>query len=381
MSGMNRQMVTASAAVTVACCLSAAVTMPVQSGYVERFITANALTIQSQNLTPAEVGQADLIEVSLAVTHEEGVIATLRSSPVYMRLLKLRAPADMVSADGAVGRNQSSFSDVAAQRDVLWLTMRGLAEDNKALLDASMRALEYAFRHQTREGNFRNGRGVSAVKAVGVDAFFIQAYARIQLFISASPYSREFAPRFAALRPKLGRALTWLRNNRNELYRQDRYATNRLFFDGIAFGLGAQLTGDAASSAIAEEFIKAALANQSADGSFNEHHGYDSSYQAVSILNMGALMTHLDNQQIIDRLQSPFDRAVAWQRTRIKQSGEVVVTGNTRTGLGQETFLGKEKEVNYPEVALSLLYVSYLRQDPSALALGERVIKYALSRM
>ena len=93
---------------------------------------------------------------------EYPIIAEIRSSPAYLDLIRRRAPA--VAPDGAVGRNQHGFSDVAAQRDVIWLALRGLATNSAADIDATIRALEYGFRQQQPAGNFANGRGASARK-------------------------------------------------------------------------------------------------------------------------------------------------------------------------------------------------------------------------
>jgi hypothetical protein len=66
-----------------------------------------------------------------------------------------------------------------------------------------------------------------------------------------------------------------------------------------------------------------------------------------------------------------------WQRTRIRPTGEVEVSGNTRTGVGKEVFMGRPKDVNYHEVALALCYFGMIHHDPSALALAEKVAAWS----
>lgn len=308
------------------------------------------------------------------------VVRLVSESPTFMRALALRAPLDMVAGDGAVGRNREAFSDVAAQRDVIWLVLRGLAENDPAAIDASIRALEYAFRYQTPAGNFENGRGVSAVRAVGVDAFFIQGFARMQLLIRQSPFAEQFAPRFDAMNPGLARALKWLQANKKELYRQDRKATNRLFFDALALTLGGYIAGDRGAIKLGYEFIEAGLANQREDGTFNEHDGFDSSYQAVSLLNIGGLLAHIQDADGKARLTDAFVRGYKWERGRIAKDGEVLVEGNSRTGLGQEEFLGRPKDVNYAEVALSFFYAAHILQDQEAQKTGKTIVDYILSK-
>ena len=74
------------------------------------------------------------------------------------------------------------------------------------------------------------------------------------------------------------------------------------------------------------------------------------------------------------KLDEALTRAMAWQRTCIKPSGEVEVAGNTRTGVGKEIFMGQPKKVNVPEVALAFTYFGMIHNDADALALAQKVI-------
>ncbi len=200
------------------------------------------------------------------------------------------------------------------------------------------------------------------------------------LLIANSPLRNRFLPPLDALRPQLARALAWLGQNTAELNRQDRLATNRLFFDALAFSLNGRILGDAQLRATGDTFTRAGLANQRPDGTFNEHKGADTSYQAVSILNVAGLLVYAEDHTLRARLADALRRGVAWERERIGADGEVAVEGNSRTGLGQEQFLGKPKDVNYAEVGLAMLYASVLENDPSLLPLGEAVVRHMLER-
>jgi hypothetical protein len=309
---------------------------------------------------------------SVGANLDSRIAAAIRDNPAYLRLVTLRAPK--VSIDGGVGRNIRGFVDVAAQRDIIWLVLRGLATHDADDIDAALRALAYAFKYQAPAGNFFNNHGVSAVRAVGADAFFLQAFGRIYLLLADSRFRDCALPALDQLRAPLGRAMRWLANNTDELNRQDARATNRLFFDAVAFELNGMILQDQSLRQIGRTFARSGLANQRADGTFDEHGGADSSYQAVSILNIAGLLAHEDDPEWRARLKSAFSRATAWERTRIQPNGEIVVRGNSRTGLGQEEFMGRKKDVNYPEVALALLYASIVEGVPSLLAQGEAVI-------
>ena len=305
---------------------------------------------------------------------EAKLVEAIRESPAYRRLILARAPE--VASDGAIGRNKTAYSDAAAQRDAIWLILRGLVTRNSEDVSATVRAMEYAFKNQAPAGNFNNTRGASPQKAVGADAFFLQAFGRISLLINQSEFHDAYGPQLDALRPKLALAMRWLAANTAELNRQDHLATNRLFFDAVAFDLNGKILEDSALRKIGASFVESGLANQNADGAFNEHNGSDSSYQAVSMLNITGLIAYADDPAYRSRLEESLKRGAAWEKTRIRADGLVAVEGNSRTGLGQEQFLGRPKDTNYPEVALALLYASIIMEDSALKAQGEAVTNY-----
>jgi len=330
------------------------------------------------SIAPRPPGGAPASDDESAVAPGAGgeyrIIEAIRASPAYLGLVKTRAPE--VAPDGAVARNIGGFSDVAAQRDTIWLLLRGLATGSVEDVDATVRSLRYGFARQTERGNFANGRGASDRKAVGVDAFFLQAFGRMYFLIAESPFRARFTLALDALKPQLARAMAWLAANRAELVRQDGRATNRLFFDALAFVLNGEILGDASLRAIGDSFVEAGLDNQRDDGTYNEHDGSDTSYQAVSILNVAGLLAHARNPRLKSRLAASLQHAVAWERARVGPDGRIEVRGNARTGLGQEQFLGKTKDVNYAEVALAFLYASVIEHDPGLERQGENIIGY-----
>jgi hypothetical protein len=308
---------------------------------------------------------------------EAALVRDLAGSRGFATLLNARGSNKNIAPDGAVGRNMKSFSDVAAQRGAGYLIMRGIVERNAALVDGGVRALEYAFARQNAAGYFENGRGVAPEKAVEADAFFLQAFARSYLILRDSEYWPQFGARLERLRPNLLRAMSWLSGQSQELLREDRNATNRLWFDAIAFTLSGMILDDHLLVQIGEDFIGEGLRRQQPDGSFIEHGGFDTSYQAVSIINVEVLLVYASNTQMASRLHECLMRALAWERPRIRPDGSVEIAGNARTGLGQETFLGQPKEVNYPEVALALFYASAITRDQDLLHSAEAVVEYA----
>ncbi len=63
----------------------------------------------------------------------------------------------------------------------------------------------------------------------------------------------------------------------------------------------------------------------------------------------------------------------------ILPTGEISVEDNTRTGKGQEKWRGKYKPVNYPEVAISILYWSHISGDMEMRELAKKVYDYGLN--
>lgn len=305
------------------------------------------------------------------------LLKELFQSRAFRKLIELRSSVVKVDDQGALGRNRKRFSDVAAQRDVIWLLLRGLADRDYAALEASVRAMEYGFRHQTASGNFKNALGYSATTAMTADAFFLQGFGHVYLLLAEDSLGKSLLPRLQNLEPKLRKAMRWLGDSRAELLRQDRNAPNRLAFDALAFLLNGKILADSELQIAGLEFIRANLDQQRGDGVFLEHGGHDSSYQAVNALVLQSAWFYLQDQALKLRVYQAVQQGLAWQHTRIEQSGRILVEGNTRTGLGQEKLFGKVKDVNYPEVALALFYWARLGDEPRFEQLAASVTEYA----
>ncbi len=74
-------------------------------------------------------------------------------------------------------------------------------------------------------------------------------------------------------------------------------------------------------------------------------------------------------------LDAAIEKAMRWERTRIKPTGEIEIDGNTRTGTGKGIGrLGAAlSRVNYREVAEALWYYGMLHNEPEMVRLGEQV--------
>jgi hypothetical protein len=310
---------------------------------------------------------------------EADAIMTLgREDARFRGLLTALGSARHAGEDGAVGRNRRGFVEVAAQREALWVLRNALVTRDEALFDRTALAMEYGFRHQQADGHFANGLQLPAVKTLEADSFFLQSYANACLLTAAGgrPAARA-QQRLAALKPRAQLGMAWLRQSAFELERQGRNTPNRLLFDALAFTLNGIVLEDAALERTGHNFARKALAAQRGDGAFLEHGGPDSSYQAVCSLNLALLWFHARDDRLREQVREALVAAAAWERTRVRASGEVMTAGNTRTGRGQESFLGKPKDVNYPEVALALYYASVIGKDAQWARAADSVVTFA----
>jgi hypothetical protein len=315
----------------------------------------------------------------LAGLEEISILKKLFLDREFIALLDARSGVVSVSDSGAVGRNQEKFSDVAAQRDVIWLLLHGLAKRDALLIEKCVKAMEFGFSFRTEQGYFRNGLGESPRRAITADAFFLQVFGHVYLLLQQDETGRSFLPRLQKLAPDLRRALNWLRDNRDALFSQDRKAPNRLAFDGLAFLLNGTLLNDTALQKIGCEFLAANLETQRSDGVFVEHGGHDSSYQAVNALVLQVAWFYIKEPQLKERVLKAVGKGLEWEESRVLDNGRIMVEGNTRTGLGQEKLFGKIKDVNYPEVATAFYYWSQLGGSSRARSCAASITNFALA--
>ena len=308
---------------------------------------------------------------------EYQLVKALFGIPEFRALLQLKAQPRNIDDGGAAGRNIAGFSDVAAQREAGWMLLLGLMENQPAAVEKAVRAVEYAFARQHAQGYFENGLGVSAPKAINADVFFLQAYAQVYGLLKESPFAPQYLSRLDALQPKLQLAMSWLRQNTDEMRRQDGHTANRLAFDALALLLNGKLLGDQALLDSGSGFLRQVLSMQREDGVFLEKGGYDSSYQAVTLLNLQIAWTFLEDAGLRQQTFLAMVGGMNWLKSRILPNGEVSSAGNSRTGHAQEIFFGKAKEINYGEVAFALFYWSVIANDKAAEALAKNVIGFA----
>ncbi|MEN6452590.1 MAG: hypothetical protein ABFC96_19030 [Thermoguttaceae bacterium] len=271
-----------------------------------------------------------------------------------------KMPADLLQhtggsrpdAEGLASYNRGGFKSPEFQGRAMHYMLLAIVRGDRPAIDEGWRAIDATFEQQTEAGNFgRQGQPHGGPSAVSI---WLAQLDQAILVLRESQFGPEYKERIGRLTPKIHRAAEWLAEPRRQerLKREDADAPNRLLFDALAYGLSGVLTDDARLRQAGRRFVDLAMQRHRADGVFLEKGGHDSSYQAVAALNLQVWLLYFPDK----KLAEPASAAVAWELGRVGSDGQIDVTGNTRTGLGQEQWMGHAKAVNLSEVTLCLLY-------------------------
>jgi hypothetical protein len=310
-----------------------------------------------------------------------------RGGDAQLRLLRAMRPdvlerlasGGKPDGSGAVGHNRPEWRGAQYQRGAALYFVSGVVRGDHVAAEDAWRAIDLAFSHQAPDGSFdaRNESGTpSAPKDVASDAAFWLAQLDQALLVArASPMADAFRARTDALLPKLRPSGSLLLAGREALVARESRATNRYFVDALAYALTGLLVGDASLETAGASFVDLGLKKQDPAGFFDESGGADTSYNCVSVLMLQVYGLYFPSAAI----DAALARAVSWELTHVLASGEIDVAGNSRTGLGQETYFGKPKDINYGEAVLALSYYGLAHADAAAVAGGDRAFAFRFS--
>lgn len=290
---------------------------------------------------------------------------------------------DLPDEKGFVGNNRTmgAWVEAGTQRGSCRSVIAGVVTNNLAHADNAWRGVELTFAHQRADGGFEandrpNGQSAKPIgAAVETAFFFLQECGRMIDVIRESPHEAHYHDRIAALEPKLRRACAFILAGYDHIITDSSHAVNRIVIAAKAFGTCGVALHDEQLIATSKKLIAHALTLRDKEGVFIENGGRDSSYNVVSILFGEVLALHVP----IPEFEAALPAAMTWQLSRIKDSGEVDVTGNTRTGIGKEAspYTGVAKSVNYGEVVQALTIYGIVHHDAKILATADRVFEYS----
>jgi hypothetical protein len=193
------------------------------------------------------------------------------------------------------------------------------------------------------------------------------------LVVRQSPLAAHFHARLTAVEPPLRRACAFMSAGYDTIIANSSQAVNRIIIAAKAFGLCGLGLHDDQLVATPHRLIAHALTLRDPGGVFIEKGGRDSSYNGVSIFFGQVLALHVP----LPEFEAALPAAVAWQLTRVLDSGEISMAGNSRTGVGKATYLGQPKGVNYPEMVFALTYYGLAHDDRPALAAADKVFAWS----
>ena len=289
---------------------------------------------------------------------------------------------DWPDPQGLTGGNRTlgKWLEAGPQRGSCRAVIAAVVAGKLDRADDAWRGIDTAFAHQQPDGSFAaetrpNGESARVFHAaVETSFFFLQELGRALLVIRQSPHEAHFHDRIAALEPKLRKACDFMASGYDTILPHHGHAVNRVIIAAKAFGTCGLALRDDKLVGQSRQLMAFALTRRDDTGVFLEKGGRDSSYNAVSILMGEVLALHLP----LPEFDAALPAAVAWQASRVRETGEVEVSGNTRTGIGKEPgYDGKPKNVNYNEVILALTIYGIRHQDAAALAAAERAFAWS----
>lgn len=205
-------------------------------------------------------------------------------------------------------------------------------------------------------------------------AFWLDALGHGLAVLQQSSLGLANAKRIATVLPGIARGAAWLKrpDNYAVLLKGDRLGNNRMFVDANAFASAGVLLKDASFIATANSLRDLVLSRITSAGVIPENGGFDSSYQAVSLLHGSQLYMRIPNSALFNALTIALNRELE----AIAADGAVSVKGNTRTA-GQERVFGQVKRVDYTDVVLGLYFSGLVLGRQDGVDAGGRVFQHS----
>ncbi|HEY7884127.1 MAG TPA: hypothetical protein VIC08_04170 [Cellvibrionaceae bacterium] len=295
------------------------------------------------------------------------------ADPLAGKILQtMFSPARDIAVNGAVGDNQQGYHNIRPQGEGAYLAIAlGMARSDRNLIERGVKALEFGLAYQNADGRFAQSSLQSMARFT---LFGLRAYYLLMDSSYAPTYAGRMDSVFAALL-KLNALLLEQLPLHPEIY-DDTNQVAILAYILMASGLEAR---DASLTTKGEELLQWVLTVQRENGVFPEQGGHDSHYQAISMLALANIYIHTDPDTDRTALYSALQAGFQWQQSRISPSGHIDDRGNTRTA-NDPSLSPEDKQIDPRELALALLYLSYLGPEFSeARLLGELVLSGYLS--
>lgn len=289
------------------------------------------------------------------------------------RLYQAMSSSGAVAINAYWERGQAPHWYVEAQRTGEEAIIGGLIQNNRTAIRAGFRMFDWAFAHQLPDGSFQ-GTGDSFHST----SFFVASVARTLLLIQQSSYHEQYRDKIQQYLPQLQNAARWMISpsiwkpgmEHNQPY------THRFYGVALALGLTAQLANDRTLMQYAKQSLALGLARQQSNGVNPEKGGADSSYQMAGVVYAQRWMAHFPTDSLTPQVQKMITKALMWERSRIRASGEIDARGNTRTAGQERRRTGEVKHIDHRLVFRGFSYWANLTQDPQWAEVAQKIAQY-----
>ena len=308
---------------------------------------------------------------------------------------KLLRGAEKPNADGSLGRNKKGYFHARFQINMTSISDYAVTSQNLEALEFFFSTVKYSFNHQLSDGGFELAIPSDLLQSSAFSpphagdlasgtAFFASSLGLSLRSLQQSNWftqSVETQPIRKAiyeLNPSIEKTLDYLISSKDYLLQMDEKAPNRLLFDALAYyTLGKYLSRKDAVS-LAVEFMDKALAQTVSELGYFIYVGVgDSSYNGVAVKLALELYFLVDEIAIKNKLKEHIIPAMNWQMSRINENGKISTSGNKRVYDGGESFLGREKKVDYSKSIKALYYYGHLTGSKEVVSLGDKVLTFS----
>jgi hypothetical protein len=246
----------------------------------------------------------------------------------------------------------------------------GIAKEDIAAIERGLKILHWGFEQQQPDGSF------SCPDTFHSTSFFVEAAAHTCLLLYASQYASKYAAELEGIKPRILKAAQWMARPGVEASGKAHNApyTHRRYLVAAALGEAGVLCQDQSLIEKSKSYIREGISLQDPSGFNPEKGGYDCSYHAVGLYYAERYYDLVADAQTKEALHSMLKRGYAWLQSRIFPDGTIDVSGNTRTGAGQEKGRsGALKTVNYGYTYRGFYHWSLISQDPNYEQLAQKI--------
>lgn len=299
-------------------------------------------------------------------------------------LIRLHGMRANPSADGAMAHNQRGFVNIAYQRYALDHVIFGIAANHLPSIKRGVNGIRYGFSKQLSDGSFDvsflSRRKTDIGDRLSKAALFLTSASISYQLIHHCPHRRKFLKQLTEIRLGIRKTTYWLTKNDLKLFLHDQDSAYNLINDALAFIVSGEIYNNVTLIKRGHIFLEIALELQRDNGSFIEHEGHDSSYQASNIVLLIHYMLFVKNRGFFNKTLKAIIIGIIWEKSRILPTGRVNSKHNTRRIQSYSTFSGRKSDINYSEVIKAFLWYGYFTKDLQSHVMAKQVFRYITRR-